>query len=141
MTNSSARPGTNQVIVTNVTRNVAPIVPKNSTSTTHPNGAAKGGSTAVKRAGSANDKVENPTHTNKMLYAFTRLGMPNFYKLDKQTYLRSDIADIGQKVAKKLEECDALIDYERRKNQITTREKVELQQKINGLIEQATQDE
>mmetsp|Transcript_6771 Transcript_6771/g.8066 ORF Transcript_6771/g.8066 Transcript_6771/m.8066 type:complete len:94 (-) Transcript_6771:1434-1715(-) len=76
-----------------------------------------------------------------MLATFTKIGMPNFYKLDKQTYLRSDIADIGQKVWKKLEECDAMLDYERRKNQVTTREKVEMQQKINGLIEQAREDE
>ena len=61
----------------------------------------------AKRAGSANnEKVENPTTTNKMLSTFSRIGMPNFYKLDKQTYLRGDIADIGQKVAKKLDEYD-----------------------------------
>ena len=98
-------------------------------------------SSVTKRAGSGHDKVENPTTTNRMLSTFARIGMPNFYKLDKQTYLRGDIVDIGQKVGKKLEECDALIDYERRKNQAIAREKVEMQQQINGLIQQAKQDE
>ena len=70
----------------------------------------------LRRAGSPNEKVENPTHTNKMMSAFSRIGMPNFYKLDKTNYSRGDIADIGQKITKKMDDLEAMLDYERRKN-------------------------
>ena len=42
--------------------------------------------------------------------------MPNFYKLDKTNYSRGDIADIGQKITKKMDDLEAMLDYERRKN-------------------------
>lgn len=57
-----------------------------------------------------------------MMSAFSRIGLPNFYKIDKMTYSRGDIADIGQKIGRKMDEVEAMLDYERRKNQVSTRE-------------------
>lgn len=51
-----------------------------------------------------------------MLAIFARINMPNFYKIDKTSYSRGDIADIGQKIARKIDELEAMLDYERRKN-------------------------
>ena len=45
--------------------------------------------------------------------------MPNFYKLDKITYSRGDVSEIGNKLGKKLDELEHMIDYERRKNNTT----------------------
>ena len=52
--------------------------------------------------------------------------MPQFYKLDKVTYTRADISEIGHKLGRKLDDLEHLIDYERRKNLATQREKVGL---------------
>lgn len=73
----------------------------------------------IKRAGSAthSNQIETPSHTNKMLAAFHRINLPNFYKLDKTMYTRGDISEIGSKIGKKLDDLEACIDYERRKNQ------------------------
>lgn len=54
--------------------------------------------------------------------------MPNFYKLDKMTYSRGDVSEIGNKLGKKLDELEHIIDYERRKNGTINREKAQLQQ-------------
>lgn len=62
------------------------------------------------------DKIETPEHTNKMLAIFQRINLPNFYKLDKMTYTRNDISDLGKQVGRKLDEFEHLVDYERRKN-------------------------
>lgn len=71
----------------------------------------------IKRAGSmTKDKIETPEHTNKMLAIFQRINLPNFYKLDKMTYTRNDISDLGKQVGRKLDEFEHLVDYERRKN-------------------------
>ena len=59
---------------------------------------------------------------------FTRIAMPNFYKLDKMTYSRGDVSEIGNKLGKKLDELEYIIDYERRKNQTSAKEKAQLQQ-------------
>ena len=86
-------------------------------------------SSTIKRAGSATrgEKIETPEHTNKMLAQFSRINLPNFYKLDKITYSRNDISDIGKAVGRKLDELEHLVDYERRKNFATQKEKVALQ--------------
>lgn len=52
--------------------------------------------------------------------------MPNFYKLDKMTYSRGDVSEIGNKLGKKLDELEHMIDYERRKNNTTNKEKAHL---------------
>ena len=62
-----------------------------------------------------------------MLAQFSRINLPNFYKLDKITYSRNDISDIGKAVGRKLDELEHLVDYERRKNFATQKEKVALQ--------------
>ncbi len=51
-----------------------------------------------------------------MLASFARIGMPTFYKLDKITYSRNDISEVANKVIKKFDEFEAVIDYERRKS-------------------------
>ncbi len=72
---------------------------------------------AIKRAGSVTkERIETPEHTNKMLALYSRINLPNFYKLDKITYSRNDISDIGKQVGRKLDELEHLVDYERRKN-------------------------
>jgi len=71
-----------------------------------------------------------------MMAAFAKVELPNFYKLDKTSYSRADISDIGHKIAKKIDDLEAIADYERRKNNVTTREKLELQQRVNELLEQ-----
>lgn len=52
--------------------------------------------------------------------------MPNFYKVDKITYSRSDIADIGVRLGKRLDDLEHMVDFERRKNDFTTKEKIQL---------------
>ena len=52
--------------------------------------------------------------------------MPNFYKLDKITYSRGDVSEIGNKMGKKLDELEHMVDYERRKNFAANKEKVML---------------
>ena len=69
------------------------------------------------RAGSQqSSNIETPNHTNRMHAQFSRINMPNFYKLDKITYSRGDVSEIGNKMGKKLDELEHMIDYERRKN-------------------------
>jgi len=67
--------------------------------------------------------------------------MPNFYKVDKMTYSRSDIADIGLRLGKRLDDLEHMIDFERRKNDFTTKEKIQLQSQVNNLITQNRKDE
>ena len=62
-----------------------------------------------------------------MIACFNRIGMPSFYKIDKVTYSRGDISDLAARLTKKLDEFDNLVDYERRKNEHTNREKLNLQ--------------
>lgn len=95
------------------------------------------------RAGSVNpnDKIETPHHTNKMIALFNRLNMPNFYKVDKITYSRGDISDLANRLVKRLDENEHLVDYERRKNEVTNREKLQLQNQVNNLVAQLRQDE
>ena len=57
---------------------------------------------------------------------FSRINMPNFYKLDKMTYSRGDVSEIGNKIGKKLDELEYMIEYERRKNSTTNKEKAQL---------------
>ena len=73
------------------------------------------------------NKIETPSHTNKMQSTFSRISMSNFYKLDKITYSRGDISEIGHKMGKKLDELEHMIDYERRKNIQSQKEKSDLQ--------------
>lgn len=74
-----------------------------------------------RRAGSmtSDNKIETPNHTNKMHAQFARINMPNFYKLEKVTYSRGDVSEIGNKLGKKMDELEHMIDYERRKNIVT----------------------
>ena len=46
---------------------------------------------------------------------FQKIGYPNLYKLEKLNYSRAEVAEIGIKMSKKLEETENLLDYERRK--------------------------
>ena len=62
--------------------------------------------------------------------------MPQFYKLEKVTYTRADISEIGHKLGRKLDDLEHLVEYERRKNLATQREKVGLQQQVNSLVMQ-----
>lgn len=48
--------------------------------------------------------------------AFTHISMPNFYQPDKLNYKRSEIADLGVKIKKKLQMYEQLLDHERVKN-------------------------
>ena len=50
---------------------------------------------------------------------FSRINLPNFYKLDKMTYSRADVAELGSRLGKKLDEMENIVDYERRKNALT----------------------
>ena len=90
--------------------------------------AAFSKASALKRAGSAtpNSQIETPHHTIKMQILFSRIQMPNFYKVDKMTYSRSDIADIGLRLGKRLDDLEHMVDFERRKNDFTTKEKIQL---------------
>ena len=48
----------------------------------------------------------NPSQS-KMQAQFCRINMPNnFYKVEKRTYTRGDISEIGNKIGKKLDEMD-----------------------------------
>lgn len=76
-----------------------------------------------------------------MINLFNRVGMPNFYKVDKITYSRGDISDLANRLTKKLDDMDHLIDYERRKNDVTNREKLTLQNQVNNLTAQLRKDE
>lgn len=53
--------------------------------------------------------------------------MGNFYKLDKMTYSRGDISEVGNKMGKKLDELEAMVEYERRKQINTKRDNDHLQ--------------
>lgn len=46
---------------------------------------------------------------------FQKIGLPSLYKLEKLNYTRSEVADIGIKLSKKLEETENLLEYERRR--------------------------
>ena len=65
---------------------------------------------------------------------FSRINMPNFYKLDKITYSRADVSEIGNKMGKKIDELEHMVDFERRKNFAGNKEKVMLQQQVNNLV-------
>lgn len=69
-----------------------------------------------------------------MLAAFHRINLPNFYKLDKTMYTRGDISEIGNKLGKKLDDLEACIDYERKKNQAAVKAQNGLQSQINTLV-------
>jgi len=58
---------------------------------------------------------------------FSRIHLPNFYKVDKITYSRGDITDIGVRMGKRLDDLEHMVDFERRKNEVTNREKIHLQ--------------
>lgn len=120
---SSASTNKPQVVVTAVTKHTARA--GGATNKMMPTPLSKA-SAFKQRAGSVNpsDKIETPHHTNKMIALFNRLNMPNFYKVDKITYSRGDISDLANRLTKKLDENDHLIDYERRKNDVTNREKL-----------------
>ena len=60
--------------------------------------------------------------------------MPHFYKVDKMSYSRADISEVAQKLNKKLDELEHYIDYERRKNDAASREKLHLQNQVNNLV-------
>ena len=47
-------------------------------------------------------KIETPEESRLATDAYTQIGLPSFYKLDKLSYNRSEIADLGVKISKKL---------------------------------------
>jgi hypothetical protein len=61
-------------------------------------------------------KIETPDESRLATEAYTQIGLPNFYKLDKLNYSRSEIADLGVKLSKKLQMYEQFLDYERIKN-------------------------
>jgi len=110
------------VVVTNITKHSSNKQPSGFHKAPTPLARA-----AVQRAGSTREtNIETPHHTNKMHAQFSRIGMPNFYKLDKMTYSRNDISDLANKMSKKMDDLEHMLDYERRKNQTTQREKADL---------------
>ena len=46
-------------------------------------------------------KIETPEESRMAVEAYTWLGLSNFYKLDKQSYSRSEIADLGVRILRK----------------------------------------
>ena len=51
--------------------------------------------------------------------------MPNFYKLDKLTYSRGDISELGTKLGKRLDELEHMVDFERRRCNTIIQEKAQ----------------
>ena len=56
---------------------------------------------------------------------FARISMPNFYKLDKLTYSRGDISELGTKLGKRLDELEHMVDFERRRCNTIIQEKAQ----------------
>ena len=79
------------------------------------------------------EKIETATESKKAMMFFQKVGLPNFYKLDKLHYSRAEVADMGIKLSKKLDETENLLEYERRRNDEMRNQKLELQQKIQQL--------
>ena len=85
----------------------------------------------AKRSSSTNKlRMESPKEAERAQKVFSRLGMPNAYKLDKTSYSRADVADIGIKVGKKLQDFEHMLEYERRKNEEIRAENAHLQKQI-----------
>ena len=78
--------------------------------------------------------IETPTDSKKAMQFFSKIGLPSLYKLDKLQYSRGEVADIGLKLSKKLEESESLLDYERRKSDELRNQKLELQQRVQELL-------
>ena len=87
------------------------------------------------RKGSATraGQIETPAESKKAMAFFQKIGYPNLYKLDKLSYSRAEVADIGIKLSKKLEETENLLEYERKRNDEMRNQKLELQGKIQEL--------
>ena len=77
--------------------------------------------------------IETPADSKKAMQFFSKIGLPGLYKLDKLQYTRGEVADIGLKLSKKLEESESLLDYERRKSDELRNQKLELQQRVQEL--------
>ena len=73
------------------------------------------------------DKIETPAESKKAMQFFQKIGYPGLYKLDKLNYSRAEVADIGIKLGKKMEETENLLDYERKKSDELRNQKLELQ--------------
>ena len=75
----------------------------------------------------ATTSIETPADSKKAMQFFQKIGYPNLYKLEKLNYSRAEVADIGIKMGKKLEETESLLDYERRKSDEMRNKMLELQ--------------
>ena len=71
--------------------------------------------------------LETPAESKKAMGFFQKIGCPNLYKLDKLNYSRAEVADIGIKLSKKMEETENLLEYERRRSDELRNQKLELQ--------------
>ena len=78
-------------------------------------------------------QIETPAESKKAMQFFQRIGYPNLYKLDKLSYSRAEVADIGIKLSRKLDETEHLLEYERKRNDEMRNQKLELQGKIQEL--------
>ena len=78
-------------------------------------------------------KIETPEESRLATEAFTQIGLPNFYKLDKLSYSRSEIADLGVKLCKKMQMYEQFLDYERVKNASIDKERTELKSEFERL--------
>ena len=58
---------------------------------------------------------------------FQKIGCANLYKMDKLNYSRAEIADIGIKLSKKMDETENILEYERKQNEEMRNSKLELQ--------------
>ena len=57
-----------------------------------------------------------------MANVFSKIGLNGIYKVEKSTYSRNDISEIGLKLGKKVEQMEYVVDYERRKCEVKNRE-------------------
>lgn len=79
------------------------------------------------------NKIETPEESKLATEAYTQLGIPHFYKLDKHTYNRGEVADLGVKILKKMQMYEQLLTYERIKNENCEKEKADLKAQIAQL--------